>query len=210
VKRYSTVFLDWNKTLSHSRFWGHWQDINHPHNHIFKNIQAILFSNPSDPINDWMRGKYNTEQIIDFLATTTHQDYQLLLSEFIKSCQEMKYSTSQIPLLVKRLRAKGVKVIIATDNMDSFTRWTVPALQLDKVFDDVLNSYDLHVLKTDTDNNGESKFFKSEYIVDHLSKNLLIDDILNMEQIVKKSKIDFLHVTQETKLEKYLEQLLNS
>ena len=78
MKQYATIFLDWNKTLSHSKFWGHWQEINHPHNHIFKNIQSTLFGISSERINDWMRGKYTTEQIIDYVSKQTHQNYHLL------------------------------------------------------------------------------------------------------------------------------------
>ena len=210
MKHYSTIFLDWNSTLSYSKFWGHWQRESNPYNNIFNNIQSTLFSISSAKIKDWMRGKYSTEQIVEFVAKHTEQNYKLLLSEFIKSCQQMEYSSFHIPQLIKQLRAKGIKVLIATDNVDSFTRWTVPALKLDILFDDILNSYNLRVLKTDIDEKGESLFFKKG-----LKKNfnfkgsVLIDDNLDVKSIVKKSNIDFLYITKENELERHLEKLLN-
>jgi len=155
-----------------------------------------------------MRGKYTSEQIIEFIAKNTQQDYQLLLNEFIKSCQEMKYVSPRIPQLIKKLRKKGIKVVIATDNMDSFTRWTVPALRLDVLFDDVLNSYNLKVLKTDSDDKGESIFFKNLNKNYTIKNSLLIDDLLDVKPIIKSLKIDFLHVTKESELQDHLKTLL--
>lgn len=34
--RYKTVFIDWNGTLSDSKFWGHLEDKTHPKHHILR------------------------------------------------------------------------------------------------------------------------------------------------------------------------------
>lgn len=211
MKNFSTIFLDWNKTLSHSKFWGHWQKKNHQHHHIFKDIQSSFFSISSLRIRDWMRGKYTTEELVQYVAEHTKQNYDLLLKEFIQSCEQMEYSSPYIPNLIKQLQAKGMKVVIATDNMDSFTRWTVPSMKLNKLFDGILNSYNLKVLKTDTDDKGESLFFKKFLEENTLNpKNcVLIDDNLDIEPIMKKSKINFLHANKEKELEKHLLLILD-
>lgn len=157
-----------------------------------------------------MRGKYTTEEIVQYVADHTKQDYGLLLREFIQSCEQMEYSSPHIPQLIKKLQTKGIRVVIATDNMDSFTRWTAPAMKLDKLFDGILNSYDLKVLKNDTDKKGESLFFKKFIKENRLNPQdcVLIDDGLETELILKKSGIDFLLVNKEKELEKHLREFL--
>ncbi|MGI8486271.1 MAG: hypothetical protein ACR2OU_18680 [Thermomicrobiales bacterium] len=59
------------------------------------------------------------------------------------------------------LGARGVCVRIATDNVDSFTRWTVPALGLDRHDDVILNSAELGVMKGDRRQDGSSEFFSN-------------------------------------------------
>lgn len=205
MKQYSTIFLDWHNTLSYSKFWGQWEGINHQQkNNLFSKVVLALFSLPQETINNWMRGQYTTEQIIASVAKSTHLPYQFLLREFIQSCEKLEYSSPEIPRLIKQLRTTGKRVIIATDNMDCFTRWTIPALQLDTHFDDILNSYERKALKADIDGNGESLFFQNY----NTRGSLLLDDRLEVGTIVKKSNIDFLHVTQENNLEKHLQELL--
>jgi|TARA_Y100000310_G_scaffold342803_1_gene447512 hypothetical protein len=44
-------------------------------------------------------------------------------------------------------------VVLITGNMDSFTRFTIPSLELEKYFDHISNSF--YEGKHKTDNNGE-------------------------------------------------------
>jgi FMN phosphatase YigB (HAD superfamily) len=59
---------------------------------------------------------------------------------------------------VRAIRRSGVLVALATDNMDTFTRWTVPALGLGTLFDAILDSASLGTLKDDL-TDGQSRFF---------------------------------------------------
>lgn len=209
MKKYSNIFLDWGKTLSNTMFWEQWRHGNEKKRQMFLKIQTSIFATSNNKIRDWMRGKYRSEEIIRYIADATEQDYHLLLNDFILSCKEMEYSSREIPGLIRNLRGMGVRVNIATDNMDCFARWTIPALNLDKHFDNILNSYDLEALKTDTDKNGKSKFFtKGEERDIDINNSILLDDNKAIEPIIKRQNIDFRLITGEQTLEKHLKQLL--
>lgn len=105
-----------------------------------------------------MRGEQTSEQIVHQIAKVADLNKEELISEFIESCKSMKLVSDRIFEITKQLQSQGVKVVVATDNMDSFTRWTIPALKLETMFDNILNSYDLGVLKGDFDDKGESLF----------------------------------------------------
>jgi FMN phosphatase YigB (HAD superfamily) len=83
-----------------------------------------------------------------------------------------------IPEMIAQLRAKGLKVVLATDNMDTFHRWTVPSLQLMSLFDDILSSFQLKALKSDCGAEGRSLFF-AHYLQTHSihrGESLVLDD----------------------------------
>ena len=61
--------------------------------------------------------------------------------------------------LIQALRATGIRVVIATNNMDTFHRWTSPHLQLSEQFDEILDSWQLGFLKADATQHGQSAFF---------------------------------------------------
>ncbi|HUD44933.1 MAG TPA: HAD hydrolase-like protein [Patescibacteria group bacterium] len=212
MKKYSTIFLDWSGTLSNSYFWGHWQNKAHPNYVSFNLIQQILFHDLWDEFgDDWMRGKYSSEEIITRVAKEIKHDYKFLFNEFVNSCKEMTFSSNDINDLLIKLKRQNKKIVIATDNMDSFTRWTIPSMELTDLFDDILNSFDLKLLKEDTDKEGRSMFFEN-YINNHQVKRencVLIDDSKDLEEIVQKSGMDYLQVTNQKPLSYHLKNLLN-
>ena len=55
------------------------------------------------------------------------------------SCEKMKFDRPDYKKWIKRIREKGKKVVIATDNVDVFEEFTVPALKLNKYFDEMPN-----------------------------------------------------------------------
>jgi FMN phosphatase YigB (HAD superfamily) len=90
----------------------------------------------------------------------------------------MKLISDEVHNLILGIKAKGIRVAIATNNTDSFTRWTVPSLGLDVLFDNVLNSFDLGGLKWDVGDKGQSIFFAcflQQYGIDS-GESMLIDD----------------------------------
>ena len=97
--------------------------------------------------------------------------------------------------------------MIATDNYDVFDKWTVPALSLDNLFDDILNSYNLKALKPELEINDFSPFF-SKYLKDHnVNKALWLDDN-DMSYQAKALGIDFKLVGPEDDLVSLVEDLI--
>ena len=152
------AFFDWFATLSSSVFWEQLKDPNHPHHNLADKLEVSMFTNLGHLINPWMRGEYTTEEVLTEVSKDSGIPHDVVMEEFIAGCERMTLSAAEIPTLIDQLRDLGVRTIIATDNMDSFTRWTVPAMGLDTMFDGVLNSYDLKALKEDTEN-GRLLFF---------------------------------------------------
>jgi hypothetical protein len=105
-----------------------------------------------------MRGLYNSEQITEMSAPRVGIPADELLAELQYSCEHMGVDPALFEV-VSELRAAGVAVILATDNMDTFSRWTVPALELERHFDSILNSFHIGALKADRDVSGRSPFF---------------------------------------------------
>jgi FMN phosphatase YigB (HAD superfamily) len=164
------VFIDWSQTLSVSKFW---EGSKH-----FPEVDRLLFTENSFLIEPWMRGKLVTEDIVNFLALRLKIPKKILLADLIQSCQQMTFVDPQVEKLVQKLRRKKVRVVIATDNMDSFPRWTVPTLRLRQMFDGVLNSHTLRALKKDFDETGHSLFFRNYLNEGNLgiSEAVLVDD----------------------------------
>lgn len=96
--------------------------------------------------------------------------------------------------------------------MDSFPRWTVPALTLTEMFDDILDSFTLKAMKGDFDETGKSMFFS-----DYLSKNnilpgesVLIDDSEDKEDRITKIGIVYRKIEPVVGLEPELLSILRS
>jgi hypothetical protein len=199
MSTYKCIFLDWFYTLSNSIFWEHLNDPAHPHYQLFRTMQSALFgpTHSSARIDAWMRGELTSEEVIAPICQECGLDPQAVLHELRISCQQMKFVSEEVPHYMSHIRAKGIKVVIATDNMDTFSRWTVPAMRLPELFDGILNSYDLRGLKYDVDAQGRSIFF-GDYLQANgieAGESLLIDD--GDEQFgaaIRQFGIDYRHI----------------
>lgn len=169
---YDTVFIDWDGTLSKSRFWQQWQN-DTQYAALYQTITAELFSDNKDVSRSWMRGELSSEDICHQLASTSDVSNDVILGALRHSCESMIVADGALDK-VEELRSLGVKVILATDNMDTFSRWTIPALSLGKKFDGILNSADMGFFKKEKDDTGGSLFFKDYLSTDGLCA--LIDD----------------------------------
>src|SRR3989344_1051105 len=202
MKKYKVIFLDWNGTLSSSKFWGHLEDPKHPKNHIFLAIEKSLFGNFRHLISPWMRGEKTSEEMVKLISDDAGLNYDLAFKEFVKGCKKMKFVSNKVPKIVHEYRKHGIKMVIATDNMDSFSRWTVPALKLDKMFDDILDSSSLKKLKNDFEPDG-SNFFFTNYLKKNGIKpdeSIIIDDSDDKEGKIQKYGIDYLKIESHTGL----------
>lgn len=158
-----TLFVDFDGTICHDRFW---RSLSISEN---KQIQDFLFSGNNSIVTDWMRGVYTSEQINELVSKETGLDYEYLWATFIHDCKTMSV---QLEILnpINQLRSK-YHVVLITGNMDCFSRFTVPALQLGEYFDVIVNSFDEKQLKTD--DNGSS-FIK--YVKGSIQDAILIED----------------------------------
>lgn len=171
---YEVIFIDWFGTLSNSLYWEH---LEYSNPEVFKLISDSLLIKNNLCITPWMRGKYSTEKIVKVISEDTGLNSGFVMNELVKSAKSMEFVSNEVPILVNKIRETGTKVVIATDNMDTFTRWTVPCLKLNNLFDNILNSWGIKALKGDFKDN-KSLFF-DKFLKNHLIEPedcLLIDD----------------------------------
>ena len=145
------VFIDWNKTLSHDLFWGQLKNPSHIHHTYHASIDRWLFKENSVLIEPWMLGKLSYQEVAYKMSQSTNISIDIITKELRFSCEKMRFCINGIENIIRDIQKKGVKVVIATDNMDTFTKFTVPALRLDALFDNILNSYEIRRLKDDVD-----------------------------------------------------------
>jgi FMN phosphatase YigB (HAD superfamily) len=179
-KKPKVIFIDWNKTLSNSHFWRNLPD-----------VETVLFLANRDLLAPWMKNEYSSEDICQALSAQTGIPYEDIFKALQESCATMEFVDPKLPELIAKVRANGIKVVLATDNMDCFTRFTVPALHLDQIFDDTLASCDLKILKRDVETNS-IPFFDG-----YLKKNgftyaeaVLLDDFVEMGKLYSRLGLD--------------------
>jgi len=164
-------------------------------------------------LEPWMRGYLTSEEVINVICQNTGLDFGTVLHELMLSCQQMNFVSQEIPAYVSSIRAKGIKVVVATDNMDTFVRWTVPSLQLRDMFDDILCSSEVKGLKSDIDEDGKSMFF-ANYLHDHHiegGESLLLDDgEEEFGNIIRRFGIAYQHIEPEMGLVPALQTVITS
>jgi FMN phosphatase YigB (HAD superfamily) len=202
---YRCVFIDWHGTLSTSLFWGHRPDL--------APLSALLFAPDGqhrDLIEPWMRGALTSEVVLRLIACDANVAYDVALNELIASCRGMVLVAEEVLDLVGFLRAQGTKVVIATDNMDTFCRWTVPSLGLDRHFDAILCSAELRALKYDADGDGRSAFFQRFLAREGigLGESILLDDGAEIDARIRPFGIDVCRVTPASGLVGALRRLI--
>lgn len=202
------IFIDWNRTLSFDLFWGHLKEIEHPNHHHLAPIEEWLFVKNRELINPWMRGEISVEDVVGRMASDTEIPAKIILQELRHSCEVMQYCIVGLQELIKDIRSRGTKVVIATDNMDTFTRFTVPALKIDQLFDGYLNSYDIKHLKDDEEPADSIVFFD-----DFLTKNnltyadvVLLDDSPDKSGKYQRLGFDRILIDSPETLQKVLEE----
>ena len=135
-------------------------------------VQKFLFGGDRVYMNNWMRGKYSSEEANQYVASGLGLSYEYLWDIFVEDCKNL-YIDPKLLDEIKRLN-KTYVTILMSGNMDCFTRFTIPALNLTKYFDHTSISFDEGLHKTD--NNGElfSKWETKTSVP--LGNSLLLDD----------------------------------
>lgn len=192
------VFCDFDGVLCHDRYWK-----SLPIDKLEK-IQKFLFEKDNTLVIDWMRGKHTAEEINQILADQTDISYKKLWKIFVDDCKSMKVSKKILNKLNK-LR-KSYIVILVTSNMDSFSRFTQPALDLESYFDYISNSYNEGILKTD--NNGELYLGLANRYGIPIQNCLVFDDSKEVQKIFNKLGGTAYLVTKKQDFTFYLENIL--
>ncbi len=209
---YKAIFIDWHGTLSNSRFWERWANDASKQN-LHKLAQHALFEDAEGLLvtKDWMRGLRSVENVINYLHDATGIATAELEDELRYTSENMVFINPDVVDRVEALRAMGVKVVIASDNMDTFRLWTVPALGLEEMFDDILTSETKGALKSDVGADGLSPFFSQYLRQNNLQpgETVLIDDNKELN-LVESLGIDFLHVNESADLVYYLDDLIQA
>ncbi len=201
------IFIDWNRTLSFDLFWGHLKDPEHPNHRHLAPIEEWLFVENRALIGPWMRGDVSVEDVVARMSKDIKIPAEVILQELRHSCEVMRYCIVGLEELVREIRNRGIRVIIATDNMDTFTRFTVPALKIDQIFDGYINSYDIKCLKDDDEPADSISFFD-----DFLARNglgyadvILLDDSPDKSGKYQKLGFDRVLIDSPETLQKTLE-----
>ena len=127
------LFVDFDRTICFDKYWRSLPPAQ------FEIVQQLLFGEDKTLLNEWMRGLYTAEEINKVVAEKIDVPFEELWRLFVKDCQTMQAS-SEVLKKLQELRSTYIVVLI-TGNMDSFTRFTVPALKLGAIFDHINNSF---------------------------------------------------------------------
>ncbi len=194
------LFIDFDGTLCHDRFWRSLPA------EQYEKVQKFLFGDDKTHVQEWMRGKRTAEETNEILAEHLDVPFQEIWNVFVQDARSMK--VSQEPLnTIKNLRHSYTTILI-TVNMDSFSRFTVPALQLNDYFDAISSSYEEGLFKSD---NGGEVFRKYIHAYQApVASSVLIDDSPSACNTFKDIGGVAFQVTSREDLPYYLERIKES
>ena len=174
LNRLKVVFVDWHKTLCSCPFFHH---LEKKDTALYEKLDHRLFEEmPVEDFIEWMRGNISKDEIVKRLAGNdlSCSEIAALLKQ---GCETMSLDRKDYLKWIKKIRKKGKKAVIATDNVDTFDDYTVPALRLNRYFDDILSSFQLKKLKKDAE--GKKLLFFDDFLKKNgikYEEAMLIDD----------------------------------
>ena len=191
------IFIDWYLTLTSVTFLNKLKVENHA---LFRQFINVIFeNNPEGWQYAWARGKLSKEDAAQKISHAGIMPYEKVLQTFADCCSHQTLDYPNTFEKIDKLRQTGIKVVLATDNWDVFTDYTVPSLQLNKHFDAVLSSNQIGYLKRDEQK--QSIPFFAEYLEKNnifAPESLLIDDNALNTEMCQKHKLQSIKV-QSTK-----------
>ncbi|MDF1744632.1 MAG: hypothetical protein P1V19_13130, partial [Gimesia sp.] len=195
------IFVDWHGVLSRDPFWMSILNTRqHPLHKQLSGAVEKLFSQNEPLICDWMRGKVNASEVIESLELVLNKPYNsdYLVRKLVDDCRLMRTNAGLFNVLQKA-QNNGAFVVLATDNMDCFfeqiqrsmnrrrsyrksidlsKNQTLPMAETVNLFDDVLCSSELGVLKREDPTrffgdwlDKRSLDFKNALLLDDLEDN---------------------------------------
>ncbi|MEI6553255.1 MAG: HAD family hydrolase [bacterium] len=161
-----TLLIDFDGTLCYDRFWRSLES------ETTQKVQEYLFLSDNTIVKDWMNGIHTSEDVNKKVSEKLGLDYKYLWNLFVKDCQTMQVDEMVLSKIMEL--KKDYKIILVTDNMDCFDRFTIPALKLNEYFDEVVNSFNERTSK----NENEGQLFSEviERLGSTLSESILMDN----------------------------------
>lgn len=194
------IFIDFNWVISYKNFWFSFEKSDKT---AFEKINKLLFKDNSKIVNDWMLWKCTSFDICKFLSVNLNLDYHYIYETLLNDCINIDLSDWIRDILYKL--KKYYYIVLATDNMDCFTDFTVKNnLEYFSVFDSIFNSADFWYFKVDSYLDYVKKY-NSE-----IELCYLIDDSKNNCEKFSSLWWNILNLTREEFVEKWLSELLNS
>lgn len=179
---YQTVLFDFDGVLCKDRFYR--KTLVPDYSEVYAWIQSNIFGN-KELVQKWMRNDVSSAEINTLIAENTAIKHELLNSLYEDSIRSMELE-SRVMDVAKALKLAGMKIGIVTDNMDIFTRITIPNHKLDKLFDVIINSADHRILKKE--NNGELFNTALAALGTDIENSLMIDDSLPTIELYRRKR----------------------
>ncbi|MFA7170134.1 MAG: HAD family hydrolase [Candidatus Paceibacterota bacterium] len=167
---YQAVLFDFDGVLCKGRFYKESLLSDYPE--VYDWIQENIFSD-KNLVGKWMRNQVDSGGVNKIIAENAGIDYDILNGLYEESIRRMELEKEVLDL-AKALKKSGGKIGIITDNMDVFSRITVPTHKLDITFDIIINSADHGVLKRD--DNGRLFDIALDALGKKIENSLMIDD----------------------------------
>ena len=193
----SVLFVDFDGTICHDKFWRSLSS------NLSEKLQRYIFSSDKSLVEAWMKGLHTSEEINRMVADELNIKYDFLWDIFVNDAKSMFVSQSVLQK-IGSLREKYI-VILITDNMDSFDRFTLPSLKLQNYFDVVVNSYSRGVSKNE---NGGRLFVEvAKENNSKVSGSMLIDNSKDVCQLFESLGGQSLFVTKESSVSYWLDKI---
>jgi FMN phosphatase YigB (HAD superfamily) len=171
------LFIDFDGVLCRDRFWRGLP------REQYDLIQEQLIEGNRELMDQWMRGKRTSEEVNQYVSELLGVPYEDVWQVFVQDAKAMQVSKEALQL-ISVLRERFLTILI-TVNMDSFDRFTVPALGLDSHFDLIVNSYNEGRFKFEEDGamfaDAAAKLgaaFLGAYLIDDSANNCAVFDKL--------------------------------
>ena len=188
------IFVDFDGTICFDYFW------RSAPKEIKKVIDKFLFQDNTYLLEDWMRGKKSSEDINQIISDKCNLNCSTIWDYFVTDCENMFISED----ILRALSAckKNNVLILITDNMDCFNRFTKNKLKLSDYFHYVFNSCDYGCLKDDPPQRGLFKKIidlqgfniQKSVLLDNSQKNFDIFNHLGGSSFLIKDKHDIVSV----------------
>lgn len=170
IMNYQTVLFDFDGVLCKGRFYEKTLLPDYPE--IYDWIQINVFGK-QDLVRDWMRNRITSADINELIAKNIGIEKQFLNQMYEESICRMELE-KEVRSVAESLNLSGKKIGIVTDNMDIFTKITIPNHRLDKLFGVVVNSADYGMLKKEE--GGKLFDIALTALGEGIENSLMIDD----------------------------------